>query len=304
MSADGIVSGNRPFTRFKLPGDPSDPRPVAINLVSRDHFNTFGLPLVEGRDFEDDEDPADRRIIINETLRNELWGGESAIDKVLLLQGDLREEARAHRIIGVVRQPNCTDHLRGVESCIYQPFPGGRGRQVLALRSAGYTGLLAAVHGAVESIDAGVLVYDGITIEHHLADRVAGQRVFAFATSGLGLLGVLLAAVGGAAVFGAHVRNDRESLSLRMALGASPGRLMRPVIFRAGLIGATGTSAGILLSMSIWPVLAGELYGVEGVRSEVILSVFVLMLGGAMAASCWPARAIATTDPAEVLRGR
>jgi ABC-type antimicrobial peptide transport system permease subunit len=120
--------------------------------------------------------------------------------------------------------------------------------------------------------------------------------------SGFSIAALLLSAVGLYGVMSANVREQTRELGVRMALGATPGRLRRDVLSRALGVTAIGAAIGLAGALAGSRVLSALLFQVSPTDPVTFVGVCVLLLGMGLAAAYLPARRATTIDPAQALR--
>lgn len=279
-------------------------RPVAEQLVgnhqqvSAGYFDVMGLPLRRGRLLTRDDDG--RRVaVINERTARAVWPGEEALG---------RSFTRGNRdisweVVGIVAD----SRVRGLESepglVAYVPY-GLRtpARLSLVVRGRDGAAAIAGVRRAVAALDPQlplqrVRAMDAV-VDNALAMRrfqIALMTVFAAA-------GLLLAALGIYGVLSAAVEGRRGELAIRLALGASPGRVQR-LIVRQGLVPvAAGLAAGLAGGVAIARVLGSLLFEVAPAQPAVVAAVAALVTGVGVAACVSPALRASRTSLVSMLR--
>jgi cell division protein FtsX len=152
---------------------------------------------------------------------------------------------------------------------------------------------------AVSDLDAGLPVYNVRTLSEHVDRNLIFRRIPARLFVVLGPLLLVLSAVGISAVVAHTVTARRVEIGMRLALGATSGRVVRAFIgdtMRVVFVGgALGWSAGF--------VLVGEAGGAAAIDAGIFTGIPVLMVLVALAACWWPARRAALVDPMLALRG-
>jgi predicted lysophospholipase L1 biosynthesis ABC-type transport system permease subunit len=189
---------------------------------------------------------------------------------------------------------------------LYLPFAqvaNGPAEAVLSVRAA--TGApwplarpLAMALGGVDG--SASLTFRGLA--EHVDDRLTRERLLAILAGSFGALAVALASVGLYGVTAYAVNGRRREIAVRMALGASAGRVVARVLGGVGARIATGIAIGIGLTAWMAPVVSTLLYGLRP-RDGVTIAGATLLLAVTGAAAAWiPARRVARIDPARVLR--
>jgi ABC-type antimicrobial peptide transport system permease subunit len=158
-----------------------------------------------------------------------------------------------------------------------------------------------AARGAVHGLDPDLPVHRLTSMSDRVERALAGRR---FAMSALVLfagVALVLAAVGTYSVIAYLVRQGTRDLGVRLALGATPGAVLRMVIRQGLSLTAAGIGLGIAGSLLLGRVLEGLLYGVAP-RDPLTLFAASAVLAAVAAAACWlPARRAAAIEPARTL---
>jgi ABC-type antimicrobial peptide transport system permease subunit len=136
----------------------------------------------------------------------------------------------------------------------------------------------------------------------HVDDRLARERILAILAGGFGVLAIVLAGVGLYGVTAYAVNRRRAEIAVRLALGASAGRVVAGVLGGVAVRVAVGAAVGVGLTAWIAPVVDTLLYGLTP-RDGGTIALATLLLAAVGALAAWiPARRIARIDPARVLR--
>ena len=140
------------------------------------------------------------------------------------------------------------------------------------------------------------------TLASHLGAALALPRFLATVMSAVSMLSVLLAAMGIYAVVAFTVARRAGEMGIRLALGATAGRLVRMVIGETVATVGTGLVAGIALAAVLAPRLDALLFGLEPLDPVTFAGSVAVLVAAAWLAAYLPARAVARTDPASALR--
>jgi ABC-type antimicrobial peptide transport system permease subunit len=135
-----------------------------------------------------------------------------------------------------------------------------------------------------------------------LAGPLAQPRLSAMLLSGFGLAALLLAAVGLYGVMASAVREQTRELGIRMALGATAGRVRRDVLGRALGVTAVGAVVGVAGALASSRLFTSLLFEVSPTDPVTLGGVCVLLVGVGGAAAYLPARRATKVDPARSLR--
>ena len=273
--------------------------------VSRDYFQTMGITLIAGRAFTQDERPeSERVIVVNEAAAKAYFGGD-ALDGRIRGQGT---DTPWRRVVGVVENVNVRSLQEEPTPMIYfsADQAGLSAFTVVARTQAGAdpAALAGPLRNALREVRATLPVTRIGTLESHLGDALAEPRVAAMLLGGFSLLALLLASLGVYAVVAFSVERRTQEIGIRVALGASAGRIIRTVVGESIVAVGVGLGAGLLLAVLAMRGMEGMLFGVAAVDEVTFALASVLLLAAAGTAAFLPARRAMRADPADVLRSQ
>ncbi|HEX7050478.1 MAG TPA: ABC transporter permease [Longimicrobiales bacterium] len=278
-----------------------EPLPTAnFRVVTPGYFDAVDVPLLAGRRI-DERDRADGEAvgIINRTLAERLWPGEDAVGRTIRLFG-----SNPFRVIGVVG--DVRQHSLDVEPRpeIYFPLTQWPlASMVVMLETDGDPAALAAMaRRAVRAIDDDVPITDARPLDDVLGQSMARRRFFAGVLTFFGALALILGAVGVYGVTAYAVGARLPEFGVRMALGATPRRVLRDAHLSGLAPVLLGLAVGTAGALAANRLLTSLLYGV-GAGDPLTLAGAALVLGSVTALASWlPARRVGRVDPVTVLR--
>jgi predicted permease len=266
--------------------------------VLPNYFDVMGIPVIAGRAFSrEDRAGSELVLIVNESLvRREFPNGGA-------LGARVRFDDQMRTIIGITRDVRFRRLAVAPEPMVYTPFGQKRElRRFLVRTRRDPSSLVAAVRTTLASLPEGPTVTGVNTMEERVRASFSEERFRTTVISAFGIMAMVLAAVGLYGVTSRAVARRNREIGIRVALGATRGRVVALVI-RATLAGAAaGITIGVVASLIAMRWTAEFLYDVEP-RDPMTYTVIV----GALAlitilASLFPARRAAGAPPAEVLR--
>jgi putative ABC transport system permease protein len=276
--------------------------------ISADYFSTLGIPLKQGRLFNDgDNERSMRVVIINETMAREFWPGEEVLGKRFNFGGPEAEDPWA-TIVGVVADLKQMGAEAPVKPEMYFPYqqvadqPWAAPRDLVIRTSVAPTSLVAAVTAAIHEIDADQPVSDIRTMKDVLGKEF-GQR-----ETGTTLLGVfaalalLLAAIGLYGVLSYFVSQRIPEFGVRMALGAKSRDILWLVLKRGMGLALVGLAIGAAASLALTRLIASLLFDVSTSDPIIFTGIALLLAAVAFAACVIPARRAMKIDPMVALR--
>jgi putative ABC transport system permease protein len=288
----------RSFTlegRARSAGDEAAPDLALSNTVTPDYFRTMGIPMQAGSDFVSlDNAAAPAQAIVNEEFVRRFVGSGEPIGRRLETRGS------SYVIAGVVRNSVSEAFGEPTSPVIYLSYrdrPAGRGEMHLRTRAGAETLLAPQVERVVHEIDPSLPVYDIRTLNEHVEKNLFLRRIPARMFVVLGPALLMLAAIGIYAVVAYAVSQRTTEIGVRLALGATEGRVVSQIVGESLRIVAVGAMVGWAFAVMI---------NLHLVRGPIYLSVFggvPLLLMGVAVLACWvPARRASSVDPIVALR--
>lgn len=288
---------------------PEQPPVVAHSGIVGDYFDAMDLSIVAGyAPRGSDATSADARLaVVNETMARRMWpdDGYPLGARLRFAQGDTGTAAW-YTVVGVAR--DAVQHEIGLPA---QPqvFITGQPASMprLLVRTSSdraAAALLPLIRGAVANVDRSVPTFESLL----MSDMVSRSQSYWMPRLWTGLVGTFagvalaIAAVGLAGVVSYVVRQRSHELGVRLALGATPGHVLRLVLGRGIRLALAGIVLGLAGAFATMWLLAGLLYGVTPRDPLTFVVVPAVMLGVALLASWIPARRAMRADPVAVLR--
>jgi predicted permease len=291
-----IVPGKEP-----PPGE-EDGQAIRYAVVGPGYFSTMGIRILRGRAFgRDDTQASPGMVMINETLARRLWPGEEAVGRQILIGGP---KGRKCEIIGVAQDGKYRHFTEPQDAYLYLPFSQeGAGELSLLVQTAGDPrSLLDAVRQRVQDVDKNIMILSAMTLSEHMRYAAFEGRAAMQLVSTLGLLGLLLAAVGLYGLVSYAVSGRTHEIGVRIALGAQRWDVVRMVLAQGLRVTLLGVGIGLALGIALVRVFVGYVFGVGGFDLPSFVLPTVLLAGVALAASYLPAHRATRVDPVVALR--
>jgi putative ABC transport system permease protein len=294
----------QPFTVEGRPAPPLSEQPLAqTRYVSPDYFKAMGIPLKQGRAFEDrDREDAPQVVIISEAMARRFWPGENPVGK--RLTASFHEKMGPREIVGVVGdvKSNGLDDEGG--STMYLPF-----RQVpmpfmtfVVRTSSDPQGFVNPVSKAVYAVDREQALTSVRTMEQVLAESLSGRRFNMTLLMTFAALALALAAVGVYGVMSYSVMLRRRELGIRIALGARALDVLRLVLGQGLALTLIGVAVGMAGAYALTRLMESLLYGVSATDPLTFAGVSLLLMLVALFACLVPAWRATKVDPMVALR--
>ncbi|MEO8624185.1 MAG: ABC transporter permease, partial [bacterium] len=272
---------------------------VRTNQVDVDYFNVVRIPMVAGRGFAQTDNASGPRVaIVNETLAQKHWPGGGAVGHTFAYNGN------RVTIVGVARDAKYGTLTETTPEFVYFPIAQEwPDEHILLVRTTGTpASLVSVIEGAVSALDPSVPRPNVIALERAASFVLLPQRVAAFVTGALGLLGLVLATVGLYGIISYSVSRRSREIGVRMALGARAADVQRMIV-RGGMeLAAIGVVIGLVLATGTSRLFVAYLYGVSPLDVPTFAATSALFIAVAFVASYLPARRAALADPLVALR--
>jgi macrolide transport system ATP-binding/permease protein len=280
------------------------PPAVEMNAVNAQYFEALRIPMQRGRAFtEADDEKAPGVAIINQTMGKKFWPDQDAIGKRFSVKGEAGPFMEVVGVVqdgkyrGVIEEPQ--PHFYRPLSQVYMPM-----RTFHVRTSVPPMSLAALVQEQVRGL-APTLPVSQLQTMNEALQGVNGFLFFrlgAQLTGVMGLLGLILAVVGVYSVASYAASQRTQEIGIRMAVGATPGDILKMVLRQGFGVVAIGIVVGLVVAFAGTRVLADQFYGVSPSDPLTYAAVAVLLVGVALFA-CWvPAHRATRVSPLVALR--
>jgi ABC-type antimicrobial peptide transport system permease subunit len=278
---------------------------VEYTLASEGYFSTIGTPIHQGRALLQTDDETSAPVaVITRSFADRLWPGEDALGR-RFSQAGAENYAHAWTVVGVVSHVASSAVTEDLPQ-MFVPLRQSRNPSVIILvRSDPGTdpaALAGPVREAIRSVDPGLPIPRLVPAQSLVAWATQEQRTSGFVSGGLGLLVLLLSAMGVYGVVALAVTQRTREIGLRIALGASREVVIRGVFADALRMAGPGLLVGGLLAAGTAAALRSMLLGLSPVDPISFLSAGAVLLFVVVAASLGPALRASGIHPMEALR--
>ena len=276
------------------------------------YFRASGIKLVKGRDFTANDRAGGHPVaIINEKLAHILFPGIDPIGRRVAWTGDVLQfigipADQWREVVGVVADTKDGGLEREPVPVTFLPFAQGffPSGGVVLRSEVDAAGLAQAARAIVRSVAPAQPIENVLTVDDIRDESVGPRRLNAMLVGSFGLLALVIAAIGIAAVLAFSVSARTNEIGIRMSLGAAPVQVQRMVLREGGMLVALGLALGVLGSLLLSRLMQGLLFGVEPTDPATMISVALIMATIGIAA-CWlPAARASRIDPSEALRAQ
>ena len=291
-----------------LPQTDRDGLRVGFAVVAPDYFTTLGTRIVRGRGItERDDENGPPVAVLNQSAAHLLFPGEDAIGRHFRVNG---ANGRDVEVVGVAQDGRYLDLTEAQRAYMFLPLFAERqvfgsrwGAEVVVVRTAGPAPAYAkVVHDTLRQIDPDVFVLSMRTMDEHVRYALYSDRLTVQLVGSMGVLGLVLAAIGLFGVISYSVARRTREIGVRIAIGANPGDVVRLVLGRASLLAGLGITLGVVLALAAGRVLSSALYGVSVRDPMTYAAAIVTMAVVGVLAAAIPARRAAAVDPLRALR--
>ena len=294
---------------FSVEGQPfAEPqrRPSSsFNVITPGYFGALDIPLLQGRDFNaQDRLSSPDVVIVNQTLANRFWPGESAVGKRLSLDDLPDEPSDWMTVVGVVGDSRHVSLVDEIMPQIYAPEAQvGLEEMALLVRTPlGSASIAPAIRGLVASLDPEVPVADLHQLTQIRDASISADRFRTLLLGAFGLLALGLAAIGVFGVISYGVVQRTREIGIRVALGARSAEVLRLVVGEGAATVAGGIAVGLIAGAALSRVLVTLLYQVNPWDPGTFVAIAAAIAGVALVACILPARRALRVDPATTLR--
>jgi len=319
-----------PNARFSVPRPGGDvQRSVVSQRIGAGYFATLGIRLARGREFTQQDlrraptpdfaEPA----LVNQTGAQELFGNEEAIGRrirdikteksytVIGITGDLKAGFFASKPVATVFVPMVVDAQASAASDVFAAMNTGARSAApgatIVIRGSG-ADAIGAVRAELAAIDPHLTVFHTRTMSEQIGEMNSLIQLSSTFYGGIGVFGLILASIGLAGVTAYAVARRSKEIGIRMALGASPGQVLRLVLQEGAALVAAGSVIGFAGSILIARALSSlttqlaDAFGASIGDPLLLVGAPLLLAALAMLACYLPARKATEIDPLRALR--
>ncbi|NYF50548.1 ADOP family duplicated permease [Tunturiibacter gelidoferens] len=280
-----------------------------FRVVSPGFFDTFGVPIQEGRDFNaSDKDGSERVVIISQSLAKMLYPGQDAVNHTLWWTDGVMKfvgiSTEPRRIIAVVPDFDDENIIPSPAMTIYEPDeqePGWNGRLFVRAHQDAYA-LVPAITRTIRDLSADQPVEKASTLGDVRAEVLSPDRLNAIVFGGFAAVALLISVVGVAGVLAFSVSWRTREFGIRMALGALPRNILTTVLVEGVTMAGIGVGAGVVVGFALARAIARYVTGIHQPGPLAFVGSAVVILGAAVIASAVPAARAARVNAVEALR--
>jgi predicted permease len=276
--------------------------------VSPGFFDTFGVPVQAGRDFNDgDKDGNERVVIISQSLAQLLYPGQNPLNRKLQWTDGVMKfigiSTEPRRIIAVVPDFDDENIIPSPSMTIYQPInqEGWNGRLFVRAHQDAYA-LVPAIARTIHEMSADQPVEKASTLGDVRAEVLTPDRLNAVVFGGFAAVALLISVVGVAGVLAFSVSGRTREFGIRMALGALPRNILTLVLAEGAVMAAIGVGTGVVVGFILTRSISKYVTEIHQPGALAFVASAAVILAAAIIASAVPAARAARVNAVEALR--
>ena len=279
-----------------------------FRTVSPGFFATFGVPMVDGRDFNDgDKEGSERVVIISQSLANLLYPGQNALNRKLWWTDGVMKfigiSTEPRRIIAVVPDFDDENIIPSPAMTIYQPIEqeGWGGRLFVRAHQDAYA-LVPSISRTIHEMSADQPVEKATTLGDVRAEVLAPDRLNAIVFGGFAAVALLISVVGVAGVLAFSVSARTREFGIRMALGAQRRNILTDVLKEGFAMACIGVGTGVVVGFVVARAISKYVTELHQPGTLAFVASALAILAAALIASAVPAARAANVNAVEALR--
>ena len=282
--------------------------------VTPGYFEAMGISMVRGRTFNDwDNETAPRVIIVDERVARHFWPNRDPICQRMYFPGDdpkdfrrVTEHTVLFTVVGVartLRYENLDDSGAPVGAYYRCNSQDPTSTFTFAIKTAGDSAsTVRALRAEIARLDPELALFDIHSMSERMDLSLASRRTSMLLANAFGGVALFLASLGIYGVLAYLVAQRTREIGIRVALGGTPGGILRLVLQEGFKLVALGFVLGIVTAAFLQKAVAKQIYGIRPYDPLVLVGVMTLLAGIALVACSVPARRAMSVDPVVVLR--
>jgi putative ABC transport system permease protein len=281
---------------------PSDRAPVRVQIVTPDYFRTLGIPQFSGRGFTEQDDGKTHPVpvIINQHMASHYWPNRSVLGKEFAISPE-KEWLTVVGVVGDVRQDGLdkepVDEVYG--SYAESPY---NVMSILIRSSQNHKELTEEVKWIAHDLDPDTVVTDVQQLMNVRADWLAPRRTTAVFLSIFAIVALCITASGIGGMMALSVGERKHEIGVRLALGATPGRVIVAMMGQVLALIFAGLGSGFAIAWLMSASMSHVIFGIGPRDSVTFLASSGLLVAVAAVASFVPLMGVAKLDPVVLLR--
>jgi predicted permease len=285
---------------------PADRQWIHISYISPGYFQTIGSPILDGRDFRGQDELHPRVAIINQSLARRYFRGQNPIGRhITLFHVTLDPEPKTYEVIGMTSDAHYYEIREPESSGVYLPAFHDRvtsANNFIVKTRVRPTEVTRDITSAIRERLPKISILQTTTLAAQIDSSILLERLIATLSGWFAIIGLILASIGIYGLLAYIVAEETNAIGIRMALGATTGRVQSAMFFETLVIAIGGLALGIPLAMG------GRYFASRLVQDLQVSSMLPIALGaigialGVFIAAYVPVRRASRVDPSQALR--
>jgi predicted permease len=307
VSFVGVMPLSIGATSYKYDMEATDNHPkqsaeANTNNVGGGYFQTMGIPILRGREFNpkiDDQHAA----VINETMAAKLFPGQDPLGR------PMTQDKESFTVIGIARNSKLRTIGEKPDNAVYTFLNAAPekansffGTTIIVKTFVDPRSMAQSVRQQIAALDPNMAVFNMETMQEHVDKSLLLPRISALLFGIFGAVGLTLAAIGLYGVMNYSVRRRTREIGIRMALGARPHAVLGMVLRQGLTLTGIGLAVGVLIALALGRFTTSVLYGTSGTDLLTFAIVSTVLLIAATAAILIPAFHASHVEPSTALR--
>jgi predicted permease len=304
LASDSPISGGWDQNRIVVEGyTPREGERMScdVTYISPDYFKALGIPLLQGRDFNDGDTLGSPKVtIINEKMARYFFGTDNAIGKRIGL-----DKVPDITIVGVVRDAQYVNLRETIRRHFYTPVK--QEEQLFNLTVHAKTVIdpetvANLLRTEIKALDPHLPLYDIKTLTAEIDESLVQERLVTWLSTAFAVLATFLAALGLYGVLTFSVARRTREIGIRVALGAQRSDVFKMIISDGLILVAVGLGLGLAAAIALSRLIESLLFGISPTNVVPFIAAAGLLLFVALLACYLPARRATKVDPLVALR--
>jgi putative ABC transport system permease protein len=296
-SAQGHVVANgeeNPHARFRT--------------VSPGFFSALGIPIIEGRDFNElDRKDTEPVVIISQSIAQRMFPSGNALNQHIMWTDPVMKfidvSTDPRRVVGVAADVDDENVVPGPAMTIYHPLDQEIGGCRLFIHATGNPyALVTPITQIIREMASDQPVEKAATLEDVRAEVLAPDRLNTLVFGGFAAVALAIAIIGVAGVLAFSVSGRTREFGIRLAIGAQPRHLLMSVIRDGAVMAVAGVLAGAIGGYLLARLAASYFADIRMPDALPVFASAIVLLAAALVASVLPAARAAKVDVMEALR--
>ncbi len=305
------VGFGMPFTLAGGPAysDPSQRPGSGFGMVTPDYVSTFGLHLVKGRSFsEQDTANGVKVVMVNQSFAKKYLQGKDPLRQRVVVEQLIPGVQKLGppvewQIVGVYQDVHAADRRTFLEEMVIPfwqiPWP----QATIGVRTAEDPATMqASIAAAVHAVDPQIALAEPKTLDQIRDESLSDERFTLILFASFAVVALFLATLGIYGVVAFSVAQRSHEIAVRMALGATRNRVLALVVREGTVLAAIGLGLGLIGAYFVGRAMQSILFDVRALDFSAFSAVALILLASALLACYLPARRAASVEPMRVLR--